>query len=234
MLIEQIIARAEGIPLFIEELTRAAVDADWHDARCVGDPYSSGLPASAVPAALYAPLAARLDRLPDLREVVQVAAVIGREFTFELLEAVGQFPNGTLIEALVRLTEAGLISPCDATRQGGYAFRHALFRDVAYSMLLRDRRRLLHRHVAEALQRCSKEERQPLSEILAHHYTLAELMELRGSPLSGGWSTLVAPGGLSRGGKPAAKWHDFSGGSSRWWAASPSWQRTQIDFGPRA
>lgn len=177
MLIEQIIARAEGIPLFIEELTRAAVDADWHDARCVGDPYSSGLPASAVPAALYAPLAARLDRLPDLREVVQVAAVIGREFTFELLEAVGQFPNGTLIEALVRLTEAGLISPCDATRQGGYAFRHALFRDVAYSMLLRDRRRLLHRHVAEALQRCSKEERQPLSEILAHHYTLAELME---------------------------------------------------------
>jgi class 3 adenylate cyclase len=174
--IEQIIEHTEGVPLFIEELTRAVVEADWHDTMLKKSAPGLALPPSAVPAALYAPLAARLDRLASAREVAQVAAVIGREFSFDLLAAVITPANGSLEDALIRLADAGLISPQGAIPRSRYAFRHALIRDVAYSTLLRDRRRQLHAQVAEALEQVP-EQVGSVPELLAQHYTLAGLTE---------------------------------------------------------
>jgi predicted ATPase len=175
--IRQIIARAEGIRLFIEELTRAAVDGDWHDADPSATAHFPNVQGAAVPPALYASLAARLDRLPSWREVIQVAAVIGREFTFEILAAVANVAEGALLDSLAGLCEAGLIVLTHAGVQQGYAFRHALIRDVAHSMLLRDRRRQLHGLVADVLQRRANEGLESAPEILAHHYALAEMIE---------------------------------------------------------
>jgi len=178
LVIRQVIARAEGVPLFIEELTRAAVDGDWDDGDRRATAHSPNVQGRPVPPALYASLAARLDRLPSLREVMQVAAVIGREFSFEILAAVSNMAEGALLDALAGLCEAGLITPTGADVQVGYAFRHALIRDVAHSMLLRNQRRQLHGRVADALQRRSNEGREESApEILAHHYTLAEMFE---------------------------------------------------------
>jgi class 3 adenylate cyclase len=175
MTIEQIIARTEGVPLFIEELTRAVVEADWHDTIKKSE-QPLVLPPGAVPAALYACLAARLDRLPTAREVAQVAAVIGREFSFDLIAAVIPSSNGSLEAALVRLVEAGLISPRGSSPRLQYTFKHALIRDVAYSTLLRDRRRRLHAQVAEALEH-SPEQVESVPELLAQHYALAGMTE---------------------------------------------------------
>ncbi len=178
LVIRQIIARAEGVPLFIEELTRAAVEGGWDEGHPGENAHSPNAQGAVVPPALYASLAARLDRLPALREVIQLAAVIGREFTFEKLAAVSNVAEGALADALAGLCEAGLISPTGADAQVGYAFRHALIRDVAHSMLLRDQRRQLHGRVADVLQRRSDEGREETApEILAHHYTLAEMIE---------------------------------------------------------
>ncbi|HYZ23423.1 MAG TPA: AAA family ATPase, partial [Rhodopila sp.] len=170
----QIIDRAEGIPLFIEELTRAAVEADWHDVMSGSAPPGATLPEPAIPTALYASLAARLDRLPDARDVAQIAAVIGREFSFDLLTAVAGGPEAALEGALVRLVEAGLVSPHGTTPRADYAFRHSLIRDVAYSMQLRDRRRQLHAQVAETMRQHFPDQAAP--ELLARHYMLAGLI----------------------------------------------------------
>jgi predicted ATPase len=105
-----------------------------------------------------------------------VAAVIGREFSFDLLAAVITTANGTLEDALIRLTEAGLILPHGAIPRSHYAFRHALIRDVAYSTLLRDRRRQLHAQVAEALEQIPGQA-ESVPELLAQHYALAGLTE---------------------------------------------------------
>jgi predicted ATPase len=109
--------------------------------------------------------------------VIQVAAVIGREFTFEILAAVANVAEGALLDSLAGLCEAGLIVLTHAGVQQGYAFRHALIRDVAHSMLLRDRRRQLHGIVADVLQRRANEGLESAPEILAHHYALAEMIE---------------------------------------------------------
>ncbi len=176
--IGQIISRAEGVPLFIEELTRAAVDGDWHEGNPRATAHSPNMQGATVPPALYASVAARLDRLPSLRDMIQVAAVIGRQFTLEILAAVSNVAEGALQDAVACLCEAGLLVPTGKDSPEGYAFRHALIRDVAHSMLLRDQRRRLHGRVAAALQRCPKEGREESApEILAYHYTFAEMIE---------------------------------------------------------
>ena len=176
-ILEQIVRRAEGLPLFVEELTRAVVQADWHDAAPMMSASVSNLPDHTVPAALYAPLAARIDRLHGVREVVQAAAVIGREFTLELLAGVTRLPEQLLLDALARLSEARLICRSSSARPESYAFTHMLIRDVAYGMLLLDRRRQLHQRVAEVLRWPCMEQGAAAPELLAHHYALAGLIE---------------------------------------------------------
>ena len=176
-ILEQIVRRAEGLPLFVEELTRAVVQADWHDAAPMMSASVSKLPDHTVPAALYAPLAARIDRLQGVREVVQAAAVIGREFTLELLAGVTRLSEQPLLDALAKLSEARLMGRSSSASSESYAFNHMLIRDVAYSMLLRDRRRQLHQRVAEVLRGRCMEQGDAAPEVLAHHYALADLIE---------------------------------------------------------
>ena len=175
--VEQIIDRTGGVPLFLEELTRAAVEADWHDAS---EPTSgvTRLPVCAVPAMLDGPLATRLDRLGNpAREVAQIGAVIGPEFTYELLAAVAHWPEAKLRSALDRLVDAGLVF-----RTGGdppratYWFKHALVRDTSYSTLLRARRRELHGSIARAIAGLFPETAAARPELLAQHYAQGGLI----------------------------------------------------------
>jgi class 3 adenylate cyclase/predicted ATPase len=140
----QILERADGIPLFIEELTKAVVEADGR-----GD-HPDATPV--IPETLQDSLMARLDRLGRAKQVAQMAAVIGQSFSLELLSAVLPWPPPELQAALRSLREAGLVQLPGDEGRADYGFRHALLREVAYETLLRGRRRQLHAKVAEALR----------------------------------------------------------------------------------
>jgi class 3 adenylate cyclase/predicted ATPase/DNA polymerase III delta prime subunit len=173
-IVEEIVERADGVPLFVEELTKAVLEsADRHnhvDAVLGASP----LPNLAIPATLHASLMARLDRLgPVAKEVAQVGAVIGREFAYELIAPVAQRPEKQLQTALDQLRDAGLLFCRGTAPHASYLFKHALVQDAAYSTLLRGRRQELHARVAAALEQhfADLAERQP--ELLAHHLTAA-------------------------------------------------------------
>jgi class 3 adenylate cyclase/tetratricopeptide (TPR) repeat protein len=168
--VDEIVARADGVPLFVEELTKAVLESGDGDATLGANP----LPALSVPASLHASLIARLDRLgPIAKEVGQIGAVIGREFSYELIEQVERRPSGELQAGLDRLAEAGLLFSRGTPPHASYLFKHALVQDAAYGTLLRARRQELHARVAEALGQDFADlvERQP--ELLAHHLTAA-------------------------------------------------------------
>jgi len=170
-IVGEIIARTDGIPLFVEELTRAALEAG-----AVPGSVSAAVASvsSAVPASLHASLMARLDRLgPEAREVAQIGAVIGREFQYELLTAVAARNNTGLHQALDRLTEAGLVSRRGMPPAASFLFKHALIQDVAYGTLLRARRQQLHAAIGHALVDQFPEQRESQPEIVAYHFTEA-------------------------------------------------------------
>jgi class 3 adenylate cyclase/predicted ATPase len=173
---QDIIERTDGIPLFVEEMTKAVLEAGSegaarHTAALV---QSSAL---AVPASLYASLMARLDRLGPAKEVAQIGSVIGREFSHALLNAVVGKPEAELNSALQRLIGAGLLFRQGVPPHAIYLFKHALVQDAAYGTLLREPRRALHARIAEILesQFADIAERQP--ELLARHFTEAGLIE---------------------------------------------------------
>jgi predicted ATPase len=140
---EDIIERADGIPLFVEEMTKAVLEAESEGAaeRAIGVVPS---PALAVPASLHAPLMARLDRLGPAKEVAQVGAAIGREFSHSLLAAVMHEREIDINSALDRLIVSGLLFRQGAPPHATYLFKHALVQDAAYGTLLREPRRALH------------------------------------------------------------------------------------------
>ena len=160
-LIEEIVSRADGVPLFLEELTKAVLEASLARADAA---------TLAIPSTLHDSLMARLDRLAPVKGVAQTASVIGREFCRALLAAVADLPEAALDEALARLVAAELVFP-----RGGdvYLFKHALVRDAAYRSLLRGRRQVLHTRVAEALQERFPEVAATTPEVLADHFTEA-------------------------------------------------------------
>jgi class 3 adenylate cyclase len=176
-LYEQITDKAEGVPLFVEELTKATLESSLLREAVENPLVNRPLLPLAVPSTLQASLLARLDRLATAREVAQIGAVIGREFYFDLLMAVAPLTETALVDALARLTEAELIFPYGATLRTGYAFKHTMIRDVAYSTLLRDRRQQLHAKIAEMLRQHFPEQVDSAPELLAQHYTLAGLIE---------------------------------------------------------
>jgi class 3 adenylate cyclase/predicted ATPase len=172
----EIVERTDGIPLFVEEMTKAVLEAEGEgEARRTVASVPS--PALAVPASLQASLMARLDRLGTAKEVAQIGAAIGREFSHALLAAVVHKPGVELASALDRLIAAGLLFRQGAPPHATYLFKHALVQDAAYGTLLRERRRALHARVAETLesQFAESAERQP--ELLARHCTEAGLIE---------------------------------------------------------
>ncbi len=172
----EIVERTDGIPPFVEEMTKAVLEAESEgDARRTAAAVPSS--ALAVPASLHASLMSRLDRLGPAKEVAQIGATIGREFSHALLAAAARKPEAELSAALDRLIGAGLLSRQGVLPHATYLFKHALVQDAAYGTLLREPRRALHARIAEALENQFAEiaERQP--ELLARHCTEAGLIE---------------------------------------------------------
>jgi class 3 adenylate cyclase len=183
---DQIVDRTDGVPLFLEELTQAALEsgvlADG------GDRYTATgrLPAVAIPASLHASLLARLDRLVPVREVAQIGAALGRQFSHELIAAVAVpgsgrsdpgMPQPHLDDALVQLASAELIYRRGTPPDAEYTFKHALVQDAAYGTLLRSRRQQLHAHIAPTLEDRFPEIVTAQPALLAHHCTEAGLTE---------------------------------------------------------
>jgi class 3 adenylate cyclase len=171
-IVDEIVARADGVPLFVEELTKAVLETGDRDNRVAPVMATKSLAALSVPATLQASLMARLDRLgPAPKDVAQIGAVLGREFAYELIEPVAQRDEMELQAALGQLSDARLLFCRGTAPHSSYAFKHALVQDAAYDMLLRGRRQELHARVAAALEQDFADlvERQP--ELLAHHLT---------------------------------------------------------------
>ena len=152
-LLEQIVERTDGVPLFVEELTRSVLESE--QLQMAGDQYVLDQPARAlaIPSTLQASLMARVDRLGSAREVLQIGAAIGREFSYEVLAAVAGFPDAVLQDALIRLTEAELVFLRGTPPNAVYTFKHALIQDTAYSTMLRARRQQLHAATALVLEK---------------------------------------------------------------------------------
>ena len=150
----EIVERTDGIPLFVEEMTKAVLEAQGEgEARRTVAMIPS--PTLSVPASLHASLMARLDRLGSAKELAQIGATIGREFSYALLTAVARRPEAELAESLDRLVRSGLTSRQGSPPDATYVFKHSLVQDAAYGTLLREPRRALHARIAEALETSS-------------------------------------------------------------------------------
>jgi predicted ATPase len=173
---QDIIERTDGIPLFVEEMTKAVLEAEGESAaeRTVAAVPS---PALAVPASLHASLMARLDRLGAAKEVAQIGAAIGREFSHALVDAVVRKPEAELASALDRLIVAGLLFRQGVPPHATYFFKHALVQDAAYDTLLRSRRQQLHAQVAATLKRQFPETVAAQPQLIARHCVEAGLNE---------------------------------------------------------
>jgi predicted ATPase len=172
----EIVERTDGIPLFVEEMTKAVLEAESEGAarRTVAAVPSLAL---AVPASLHASLMARLDRLGPAKEVAQIGSAIGREFSHALLASVARKSETELGSALERLVQTGLLFRQGVPPQASYLFKHALVQDAAYGTLLREPRRALHARIAETLECQFIETAESQPELLAHHCTEAGLIE---------------------------------------------------------
>jgi class 3 adenylate cyclase/predicted ATPase len=171
---KDIVERTDGIPLFVEEMTKAVLEAGSPEEA---ERTASVIPAGAVPASLHASLMARLDRLGTAKELAQTAAAIGREFSHALLAAVVSKPEAELASALDGLNRAGLLFRQGVPPHASYLFKHALVQDAAYGTLLREPRRALHRRIAETLEREFAEIAENQPELLALHCTEAGQIE---------------------------------------------------------
>ena len=173
---QDIVERADGIPLFVEEMTKAVLEAESEGAAIQN---AAAIPPSvlAVPASLQASLMARLDRLGPAKEVAQIGAAIGREFSHALLSAVVSKPEAEFAPALDRLLAAGLLFRQGVPPNATYLFKHALVQDVAYGTLLREPRRALHARIADVLESQFAEIAESQPELLARHYTEAGVTE---------------------------------------------------------
>ncbi|MGD9507233.1 MAG: AAA family ATPase [Geminicoccaceae bacterium] len=171
--LDQIVGKTDGIPLFVEELTKAVLEIGL--LRDEGDRYelTGPLPALAIPATLHDSLMARLDRLARVKEVAQIGAVIGREFSYDLLAAVAPFPEDELPEALAQLCRSQLVFGRGTPPGATYVFKHALVQDAAYGTLLRGRRQHLHARIAGTLEERFPKAATSRPELLAHHFTEA-------------------------------------------------------------
>ena len=173
--LEQIVERTDGVPLFVEELTRSLLESGLLEEQAHGFALTGTVPPQAIPTTLQGSLMARLDRLAPIREVAQVGAVLGREFSYELLAAVAPFSGDELREALDRLVASELIFRIGTPQEPSYSFKHALVQEAAYASLLRERRRQLHARIATVLETQYREVARTQPEELARHYAAAGL-----------------------------------------------------------
>ena len=171
-LIEEIVERGDGVPLFLEEVTKTVVDAA--PVRRSGS--ATPRPSLSVPPTLHASLMARLDRIGSAaKEIAQIGAAIGREFSYELMAIVAQRPEPELRGTLGQLVEAGLVFQRGESPRSNFLFKHGLLQDAAYSTLLRGPRRSLHARIAQALEQIFPEIAASQPELIARHRTEAGL-----------------------------------------------------------
>ena len=173
----QIVAKTDGVPLFVEELTKNVLESGLLIEEPERYRLDGPLPPMAIPSTLQDSLMARLDRLVAVKEIAQIGAAIAREFSYSLLHAVVGSDEASLRSALAQLEESELVFRDGAPPEARYSFKHALVQDTAYESLLRSRRQILHQRIAETL--CEKfagvVEAEP--ELVAHHFTQAGLTE---------------------------------------------------------
>jgi class 3 adenylate cyclase/predicted ATPase len=173
--LQQVVTKTDGVPLFVEELTKMVLESGLVRER--EDRYELGgaLPPLAIPSTLQDSLMARLDRLATVKEVAQLGAALGRTFPYSLLQAVASVDETTLQEALARLVQAELLYQRGVPPGATYVFKHALIQETAYHSMLMSRRQQLHQRVADILARQFRETAETQPELVAHHYTEAGL-----------------------------------------------------------
>jgi class 3 adenylate cyclase/predicted ATPase len=173
--VQQIVAKTDGIPLFVEELVKTILEAGLVREDAGHYVLTGPLPPLAIPATLQDALTARLDRLAAVKDVAQLGAVLGREFAYVLLRAVAPMDEPTLQYGLAQLVEAELLYQHGLRPQATYLFKHALLQDAAYQSLLRSTRQQYHARIAHVLEAQFPETATTQPELLAHHYTEAGL-----------------------------------------------------------
>jgi predicted ATPase/class 3 adenylate cyclase len=173
--IEQIRLKTDGVPLFVEELTKTVLES-VESIESVGSPHHTPLQL-AIPATLQEALLARLDRLSEARQIAQLGATLGREFSHELIQAVAPLNEEDLHSALEKLVEAEILYQRGIGEQARYFFKHALIQDTAYQSLLKSTRQQYHQKIAQVLENHFPDTKKTQPELLAHHYTEASLIE---------------------------------------------------------
>ena len=174
--LEKVVRKTDGVPLFVEELTKAVLESGLLLEQEGRYDLTGPLPPLAIPATLHDALMARLDRLATAKLVAQLGAVIGRAFTYDLVQAVAPLDAVTLQGALAQLVDAELIAQRGMPLQATYTFKHALIQDAAYQSLLRSTRQQYHQRIAQVLETQFLETVETQPELLAHHYTEASLI----------------------------------------------------------
>jgi class 3 adenylate cyclase/tetratricopeptide (TPR) repeat protein len=173
----QIVAKTDGVPLFVEELTKNVLESGFliEDGECYR--LDGPVPPLAIPSTLQDSLMARLDRLGAVKEIAQIGAAIGREFNYELLDAVVGRDEASLRAALAQLEDAELVIRNGAPPDARYGFKHALVQDTAYESLLKSRRQVLHQRIALTLEQRFPRLAESEPEVLAHHFSRAGLAD---------------------------------------------------------
>ena len=176
-LLATLVERTDGIPLFIEELTKAVLEVGVVEGKLDEQQFAGLLAPRSVPMALRGSLMARLDRLSPVKEVAQIGATIGREFPFALLHSVAATDETVLKAALVQLEAAGLIASTSAATNATYIFKHALVQEAAYESLLKSRRLVLHGRIAAAIRDNFPDIADKEPEVVARHFTQAGIAD---------------------------------------------------------
>jgi predicted ATPase len=175
--IEQVVAKTDGVPLFVEELTKMVLESGLLQEREGRYELTGPLPPLAIPTTLHDSLIARLDRLAAVKGLAQLGATLGREFSYELLQAVAPWGEDTLRHGLHQLVAAEFLYQQGLPPQATYRFKHALIQDAAYQSLLRSTRQQYHQHIAQVLEGRFPEICETQPELVAQHYTAAGCTE---------------------------------------------------------
>jgi predicted ATPase len=175
--LEHIVSKADGVPLYVEELTKTILESEVLHEEADRYLLDGTLAALQIPSTLQDALMARLDRAPELREVAQMGAVLGREFAYDMLNAVIALNETVLQSGLVQLVESELLYQRGRGQRSRYIFKHALIQDAAYQSLLKRTRRQYHQQVAELLEVQFPEIVETQPELVAHHFSEADLAE---------------------------------------------------------
>jgi len=174
--VEQVVAKTDGVPLFVEELTKMVLESGLLQEREDRYELTGPLPPLAIPTTLHDSLMARLDRLAIVKGLAQLGATLGREFSYELLQAVSPWDEGTLRRGLQQLVEAEFLYQQGLPPQATYLFKHALIQDTAYQSLLRSTRQQHHQRIAQVLEARFPDLCETQPELLAQHYTEASVL----------------------------------------------------------